>query len=68
MTEEEQKEFNDWKRSRAQSEIDSAFFDLEELYGDLRGYNFAMPPRAFKTVVKALLLLRREMNGLDTKD
>lgn len=68
MTEEEMKEFTEWKRTRAQSEIDAAFFDLEELFHDMRGYNIAMPPRAFKTVVRALLLLRREVHGLIAKD
>jgi hypothetical protein len=54
-------EFKLWQRTRHKTALDAAFQDLEEMLMDMRGYNVTMPSRAFKTVVKALLLLKEEV-------
>jgi len=65
MTEEEMKEFRIWQRSRQQTALEQAFGELEDLYLDMRGYNITMPTQAFKTVVKALMLLKKEIVNHD---
>ena len=61
MTESEQEDFKTWQRTRHKTAFDMAFQDLEDMLGDMKGYNVTMPTRAFKTVVKALLLLKEEL-------
>lgn len=61
MTEAEMAEFKIWQRTRHKTAFESAFQDLEDMMGDMKGYNVTMPTRAFKTVVKALILLRDEV-------
>lgn len=61
MTESELEEFRIWQRTRHKTALDAAFQELEEMLMDMKGYNVTMPSRAFKTVVKALLLLKSEV-------
>jgi aspartate aminotransferase-like enzyme len=60
MTESEQEEFLIWQRTRHKTAFDMAFQDLEDMLADMKGYNVTMPTRAFKTVARALLLLKEE--------
>ena len=62
MTESELEEFNLWKRTRHKTSFDVAFQELEDMMADMKGYNVTMPTRAFKTVVRALLLLKEEVS------
>jgi hypothetical protein len=61
MTESELEEFRIWQRTRHKTAFESAFHDLEDMLADMKGYNVTMPTRAFKTVVRALLLLKEEV-------
>ncbi len=54
-------EFKEWKRTKHQTKLDAAFYDLNDLINSMSGYNISMPSRAFKTLANALLLLKEEV-------
>ena len=61
IEESELAEFKEWKRTKHQTKLDAAFYELNDLVSGMSGYNISMPSRAFKTLANALILLKEEI-------
>jgi len=63
MTEEEQKEFLEWKRAKNRGELDQAFYELENTLAHPSGrqFNCVMPSLAYRTLANAIIALKREL-------
>ena len=61
LSEQDEKDFRQWQRSKHQTALDHAFDELDLLLGGTRDYTITMPARAFRVLANALILLKREV-------
>ena len=61
LSEQDEKDFRQWQRTRNQTALDFAFNEVELLLDSTRDYTVTMPARTFRTLANALLLLRKEV-------
>lgn len=61
IEESELAEFKEWKRTKNQTQLDAAFYELTDLMNGMGGYNITMPSRAFRVLSNALILLKKEV-------
>ena len=61
LSEQDEKEFRQWQHTKHQTALDHAFNEIEDLLAATRDYTITMPARAFKTLAKALVLLKHEV-------
>ena len=61
LSEQDEKEFRQWQRTKHQTALDHAFAEIDDLLMATRDYTITMPARAFKALAKALVLLKHEV-------
>ena len=61
IDEKELADFKEWQRSKHQTQLDAAFYDLADMMDNMKGYTITMPANAFKTIARALILLHEEV-------
>lgn len=56
-------EFNAWRRMKNKSELEEAFFRLEQTleHPEKRLFNTLMPSMAYRTLAEAIVALKREL-------
>ncbi|HEX4372691.1 MAG TPA: hypothetical protein VHZ50_05230 [Puia sp.] len=61
INEKDREEFKQWQRIKNQTQLDAAFYDLQDMLDSMKGHTITMPSRAFKLLATALVLLKEEI-------